>query len=39
VAAAFRTDPDHERCAAFFERAAGPLIEPELVVGEAAYLV
>ena len=36
MAAAFRKDPDDDRCAAFFERVSEPL---QLVITEAAHLV
>ncbi|HTR71258.1 MAG TPA: PIN domain-containing protein [Mycobacteriales bacterium] len=39
VAAAIRTDPDHDRCAAFFRESRERLVIPQLVLTEAAYLV
>lgn len=39
MAAAIRTDPDHERCTTLFENTSEPLVVPQLVVVEAAYLV
>jgi predicted nucleic acid-binding protein len=33
------TDPEHERCVAFFREIRQPLTIPQLVLTEAAYLV
>jgi predicted nucleic acid-binding protein len=39
VAAAIRTDPDHERCRDLLQTAPGPLVVPVLVIAEVAYLL
>jgi predicted nucleic acid-binding protein len=39
VAASIRSDPAHERCAAFFETSTEPLVLPQLVLVEAGYFV
>lgn len=39
MAATIQADPDHERCATFFETTAEPLVMPQLVLAEAAYFV
>ena len=39
IAAAIRSDLDHHRCVRFFEEASEPLVVPQLVITEAAYLV
>jgi len=39
MAAAIRTDPDHDRCVTFFKHVREPLVVPQLVITEVAYLV
>ena len=39
MAAAIRTDPDHERCVGLFDVLSEPLLVPQIVLTEAAYLV
>jgi hypothetical protein len=39
VAAAIEDDPDHARCAEFFDLTSEALVVPQVVVAEAAYLV
>lgn len=39
VAAADRSDPHHQACAAVLENAPGPLITSPMVIAEAAYLI
>ena len=39
VAAADRTDRNHQRCVAVLEEASGPLLTTGLVIAECAYLI
>lgn len=39
VAIANRDDPDHDRCLAWYETAAGPLLLPALVLAEVCFLI